>query len=171
MSSYLVSVRQQFEYYKMLGEKTIQRLTLEQLMWSQNEDSNSVAIIVKHLHGNMLSRWTDFLTTDGEKEWRHRDREFVGDINGQQDLMALWEEGWQCLFDALDTLTDQDLERTVFIRNQAHTVMEAINRQLAHYPYHIGQIVYIGKLLCGDSWESLSIPKGKSDEFNKKLSR
>lgn len=171
MSSYLVSVRQQFEYYKMLGEKTIQRLSPEQLMWSQNEDSNSVAIIVKHLHGNMLSRWTDFITTDGEKEWRHRDREFEGDINGQQDLMALWEEGWQCLFDALDTLTDQDLEHTVYIRNQAHTVMEAINRQLAHYPYHIGQIVYIGKLLCGDSWESLSIPKGKSDEFNKKLSR
>lgn len=171
MSSYLVSVRQQFEYYKMLGEKTIQHLTPEQLQWTPNEDSNSIVIIVKHLHGNMLSRWTDFLNSDGEKEWRHRDREFEGDINGQQDLMALWEEGWKCLFDALDTLTDQDLERTVYIRNQAHTVMEAINRQLAHYPYHIGQIVYIGKLHCGDSWESLSIPKGKSDEFNKKLSR
>jgi hypothetical protein len=163
---YLDSVRKQFEYYKMLGEQTFAQLPDEKLFWQYNEESNSIATIVKHLWGNMLSRWTDFLTADGEKEWRSRDAEFVNDGKSRQELLDKWNEGWQCFFNALDTLTEDDLQEEIFIRNQAHTVVEAINRQLAHYPYHIGQIVFTGKMVCGNTWNSLSIPKGNSKEFN-----
>jgi hypothetical protein len=131
-----------------------------------NEESNSIATIVKHLWGNMLSRWTDFLTSDGEKEWRQRDAEFDNDIGSQAELMDKWNEAWNCLFSALNSLTENDLSKEIYIRNQGHSVTEAINRQLAHYPYHIGQIVFIGKLLCNDPWTSLSIPKGNSKAFN-----
>lgn len=165
-SNYLDSAIKQFEYYKLLGEKTFQQVPDEKLFWQYNADSNSIATIVKHLWGNMLSRWTDFLTTDGEKEWRQRDAEFENDITTREELMAKWNEGWQCLFNAVNSLTDDDLAKTVYIRNQGHTVVDAINRQLAHYPYHIGQIVFIGKMVEGEKWKSLSIPKGKSREFN-----
>lgn len=165
-NSYLKSVKKQFEYYKMLGEKTFDQLTDEQLFWQLNEESNSIATIVKHLWGNMLSRWTDFLTTDGEKEWRNRDAEFENNIAERSELLLKWNEGWTCLFNAINALTENDVTRKIFIRNQAHTVVEAINRQLAHYPYHVGQIVFIGKMLCSNSWTSLSIPKGNSKEYN-----
>jgi uncharacterized damage-inducible protein DinB len=165
-NEFIVSTKKQFEYYKMLGEKTFNQLSDEQLFWKFNEESNSIATIVKHMWGNMLSRWTDFMTTDGEKEWRNREAEFENDITDRAALMAKWEEGWSCLFTALDGLTEQDLTKEIFIRNQGHTVLEAIQRQLAHYPYHVGQIVFIGKMLCDEKWISLSIPKGNSSVYN-----
>lgn len=165
-NNYLESAIKQFEYYKMLGEKTFEQLTDEQLFWQYNQESNSIATIVKHLWGNMLSRWTDFLTTDGEKEWRKRDAEFDNNIADKAELLSKWNEGWDCLFNALNPLTEDDLNKEIFIRNQGHSVIEAINRQLAHYPYHIGQIVFIGKMVCNDNWTSLSIPKGNSKEYN-----
>ena len=164
--NYIESTRKQFEYYKMLGEKTFAQISDESLFWQHNSDSNSIAIVVKHLWGNMLSRWTDFLTTDGEKEFRNRDAEFENDISSRQQLLDMWNEGWACLFNALDQLKTEDLEKIVYIRNQGHTVLEAINRQLAHYPYHIGQIVFIGKMQSNNNWKSLSIPKGNSQVFN-----
>ncbi len=163
---YLNSVKKQFEYYKMLGDKTFSQLSDNDFFWQFNAESNSIATIVKHLHGNMLSRWTDFLTTDGEKTWRIRDEEFEEVITTKQEVIAEWESGWQCLFDALNSLTDNDLERIVYIRNMGHSVVEAINRQLAHYPYHIGQIVFIGKILADNNWQSLSIPRGNSQVYN-----
>ncbi|HEX5167878.1 MAG TPA: DUF1572 domain-containing protein [Cyclobacteriaceae bacterium] len=167
VNDYLESVKKQFEYYKLLGEKTFAQVLDDELLWQYNEASNSIATIVKHLWGNMLSRWTDFLTTDGEKEWRQREAEFENDIKSRDELLAKWNEGWDCLFHALNALTDEDLNKIIYIRNQGHTVMEAINRQLAHYTYHVGQIVYIGKMICDEEWDSLSIPKGKSEAFNK----
>jgi len=164
-TNYLESVIKQFEYYKMLGEKTFAQVPNEKLFWQFNEDSNSIAIIVKHLSGNMLSRWTDFLTTDGEKEWRNRDDEFENDITTKDELLQKWNEGWMVFLNTLKALKADDLEKIIYIRNQGHTVMEAINRQLAHYPYHIGQIVFIGKM-CTNRWTSLSIPKGNSKSFN-----
>lgn len=164
-SNYLESVIKQFEYYKMLGDKTFVQIPDEKLFWQFNEDSNSIAIIVKHLWGNMMSRWTDFLTTDGEKEWRNRDAEFENDFSGKKEMIEKWNEGWKVFLDTLKSLKEEDLEKIIYIRNQGHTVLEAINRQLAHYPYHIGQIVFIGKL-CTENWESLSIPKGKSTDYN-----
>lgn len=163
---YLNSVKKQFEYYKMLGDKTFAQLSEEQLFWQYNEESNSIATIVKHLWGNMLSRWTDFLTSDGEKDWRDRDAEFENDIVSKQELLDKWEEGWTCFLNTLNSLEDSDLEKTIYIRNQGHTVLEAINRQLAHYPYHIGQILFLGKMMCNDKWTSLSVPKGTSKDFN-----
>ena len=165
-NDYLESVKKQFEYYKMLGEKTFVQLSDDKLFWQYNQDSNSIAIIVKHLWGNMLSRWTDFLNTDGEKEWRDRDAEFENDIKTRQELIDKWNEGWMCLFNAINSLTLEDLEKIIYIRNQGHTVTEAINRQLAHYPYHVGQIVFIGKMLAENGWSSLSIPKGNSQAYN-----
>ncbi|MXV50086.1 DUF1572 domain-containing protein [Pedobacter sp. HMF7647] len=163
---YLESISKQFEYYKLLGERTFSQLKDEQLFWKYNDDSNSIAVIVNHLSGNMLSRWTDFLTSDGEKEWRNRDAEFENNIKTRKELMDKWNEGWTCLFEAVKSLTTDDLEKVIYIRNQGHTVMEAINRQLAHYPYHIGQIIFLGKMLANNEWISLSIPKGHSQPFN-----
>jgi hypothetical protein len=171
-NNYLQSVTKQFEYYKLLGEKTFDQLSEEQLFWQFNPESNSVATIVKHLWGNMVSRWTDFLSTDGEKEWRNREDEFVNNIGTRADMLKKWNEGWDCLFNTLRSLTEADLERTIYIRNMGHSVLDAINRQLAHYPYHVGQIVYIGKMALDANWKSLSIPRGKSAEFNdEKFSR
>ncbi|MBZ4189462.1 DUF1572 family protein [Niabella beijingensis] len=163
--NYLESVIRQFEYYKLLGEKTIAQLPDDALFRQFNEASNSIAIIVNHLHGNMLSRWTGFLTTDGEKEWRNRDSEFEDHISSRDELLGRWEEGWGILLHTLRSLKEEDLLKTVYIRNQGHTVLEAINRQLAHYPYHIGQIVYLGKMYA-EKWTSLSIPKGQSAQYN-----
>ncbi|HHB79131.1 MAG TPA: DUF1572 domain-containing protein [Saprospiraceae bacterium] len=166
MESYLESVIKQFEYYKMLGEKTFEQVPEEKLFWQFHEENNSIATLVKHLNGNMLSRWTDFLTSDGEKEWRQRDEEFENDIRTKATLLSKWQEGWACLFDALQPLSVDDLDKVVYIRNMGHSVTEAINRQLAHYAYHIGQIVFLGKMIQQADWESLSIPKGKSKVYN-----
>jgi hypothetical protein len=166
-ADYLQSVRKQFEYYKMLGEKAMAQIPDNALFWQYNEQSNSIAAIVKHLWGNMLSRWTDFLTSDGEKEWRNRDAEFENDIRTRQELMEKWNEGWSCLFKAIAVLTTTDLDRIIYIRNQGHTVTEAINRQLAHYSYHVGQIVFIAKMCAANGWTSLSIPAGASAAYNK----
>jgi len=167
MNDLVNGIIKQFQYYKQLGEKTFSQLSDEELFWQYNENSNSIAIIVNHLSGNMLSRWTDFLTTDGEKEWRNRDEEFEDTIKTKQQLLDKWEKGWKCLFDALVQIkTDEDLQQIIYIRNEGHTVIEAINRQLAHYPYHVGQIVFIGKLIKDNEWNSLSIPKNKSADYN-----
>jgi hypothetical protein len=164
--NYLQSVKKQFLYYKSLGEKAIDQLEPEQLFVAANEDTNSIATIVKHLHGNMLSRWTDFLTTDGEKSWRKRDEEFENGTIDKPQLMALWTEGWNCLFAAIDSLQSDQLTSIIYIRNEGHTVVDAINRQLAHYPYHVGQIVFAAKMLKQSAWQSLSIPRKKSREYN-----
>jgi hypothetical protein len=166
MNDYLTSSLKQFAYYKSLGEKTMTQLSDEQLFYHFNEESNSIAMLVKHLWGNMRSRWTDFLTSDGEKEWRNRDSEFADDIKSREELMQKWEEGWSCLFNALENLDTTDLEKEVFIRNMGHSVVEAINRQMFHYAYHIGQIVFLGKMARNDEWTSLSIPKGQSQAYN-----
>ena len=165
-SDFLASAIKQFEYYKLLGDKAMSQVPDEALFWQYNDQSNSIAIIVSHLSGNMISRWTDFLTTDGEKEWRHRDGEFENNITTKDELLTVWERGWSCFFAALHSLTDADLGKTIYIRNMGHTVTEAINRQLAHYPYHIGQIVFISKMVSGENWQSLSIPKGNSQKYN-----
>ncbi len=167
--NYLDDSIQVFKNYKALGDKTISQLNEEEINYQPDPESNSIALIVKHLHGNMISRWTDFLTTDGEKENRHRDREFEGALKNKTELMLLWEEGWNCLFNTLHSLKEEDLGLTVFIRKEPHTVMQAINRQLAHYPYHIGQMVYVARMFRKEGWKSLSIPKGKSEEFNRKM--
>ncbi len=163
--SVLSSFESLFKYYKSLGEKAIVQVDDEALAKRSNAESNSIATMVKHLWGNMLSRWTDFRTTDGEKEWRKRDEEFENDIGSRDELNLKWEEGWKCLFDALADLNDSHLDSLIYIRNQGHTVLEAIHRQLAHYAYHVGQIVYLSKELS-TSWLSLSIPRGESKAFN-----
>ncbi len=164
---YLESTTKQFQYYKMLGDRTFTQLSEEQLLWEPGESSNSIAIIVNHMVGNMMSRFTDFLTSDGEKEWRNRDQEFELLIKSKVDLAAKWEMGWSCLFQALGSINETNFNTDVFIRNQKHSISAAINRQLAHYGYHVGQIVYLGKLIKGKAWQSLSIPIGKSQDYNK----
>lgn len=167
MITYLPSVQKQFEYYKNLADKAMLQVEAdEKLNWQPDVHSNSISIIVKHLAGNMRSRWTDFLTSDGEKAWRNRESEFEGGYNNRKELLQHWEQGWKCLFDALESLTEADFEKIIYIRNEGHTVLEAINRQLAHYPYHIGQIIYLSRMLAGENWRSLSIPRGSSEAFN-----
>ncbi len=166
MNGYLTSVKKEFASFKSLGDRSFEQLSDEHIFWQANENSNSIATIVKHLSGNMLSRWTDFLRTDGEKSWRKRDSEFENDLETREDMLELWETGWNCLFNTLNSLSDNDLEKTIRIRNEEHSVIEAINRQLAHYPYHVGQIVFLAKMLKPGEWTSLSIPKGGSDHFN-----
>ncbi|MDA8630252.1 DUF1572 domain-containing protein [Flavobacteriaceae bacterium] len=166
MSSFLKSSLLQFSYYKELGEKTIEQVPDIKLSFQINNETNSINTIVKHLSGNMISRWTDFLNSDGEKEFRNRDDEFNDTIESKKELMEIWEQGWNVLFDTLEGLSFQDLEKIIYIRNEGHTVIESINRQLCHYSYHVGQIVMIGKIICGDKWNSLSIPKGESQSFN-----
>ncbi|MFK7784043.1 MAG: DUF1572 family protein [Crocinitomicaceae bacterium] len=167
MEKFLSSCIKQFQYYKSLGEKTFEQIPEEKLFLKVAQESNSIATIVKHMHGNMMSRWTDFLTTDGEKEWRKRDEEFDDDIQTKEQLLTKWNEGWECLFNAITPLSEEDLDREIFIRNMGHSVTEAINRQLAHYSYHVGQIVFIGKMMADQEWDSLSIPKGASKSYNK----
>ncbi|HUM51118.1 MAG TPA: DUF1572 domain-containing protein [Chitinophagales bacterium] len=164
--TYLASTQKLFAYYKKLGDDAMEQVADEKLFFQPNEDSNSIAIIVQHIAGNMLSRWTDFLTTDGEKDWRNRDAEFEANITNRQDLLVFWNKGWNCLFGAMNSLTETDLEKTIYIRNEGHTVVEAINRQLAHYPYHVGQLIFLAKMLNTMEWESLSIPKNKSQDYN-----
>jgi hypothetical protein len=165
---YLESVKKQMLYYKTIGEKAMDQLEPEQLFSSVNEDTNSIATIVKHLSGNMLSRWTDFLTTDGEKEWRNRDGEFDSHFHGndKKAIIETWNNGWDCFFNAIQSLQPEQLSQIIYIRNEGQTAMDAINRQLAHYPYHIGQIVFYAKMLKQSEWNSLSIPKNKSNDYN-----
>ena len=144
----------------------MEQLEPEQLFVAVNDDTNSIATIVKHLSGNMLSRWTDFMISDGEKEWRNRDDEFNATMTSKDEIMQLWNNGWDCFFNAINALSDDQLNTIIYIRNEGHTVVEAINRQLAHYPYHIGQIVFYAKMLKKDEWTSLSIPKNKSNSYN-----
>lgn len=166
-ANYIKSIQKQFRYYKSLGDKTIDTLSEKELHWKYNDESSSAATIINHIVGNMFSRWTNFYTEDGEKEWRKRDAEFYTTIKSKKDLIEHWEEGWNCLFNIIDNLTEIDLGKVVKIRNEEHTVIDAINRQLAHYPYHIGQLIYIAKMLKNETWVSLSVPKNKSNEFNK----
>jgi len=166
MEDYLSSVKKQFEYYKSLGDKTFSQLSEEAMFWQYNDDSNSVAIMVKHLVGNMLSRWTDFMTTDGEKEWRKRDKEFISTYSSKFEIILDWNKGWDCLFTAINPLQNSDLNKQIYIRNMGHSVTEAINRQLAHYSYHVGQIVYLGKMIQSNKWDGLSIAKGGSKAYN-----
>ena len=162
---YLKAIQRRFKSVKSLGDKTIQQLSNDDIHWTLNDSSNNVAVIVKHVSGNMVSRWSDFLTSDGEKPNRNREQEFEDTLSSKQELLITWEKGWAILFDALSNLGSQDLLTTVYIRGESHTVLEAIERQLAHYAYHIGQLVFIGKQIKGESWGSLSIPKGQSEEY------
>jgi uncharacterized damage-inducible protein DinB len=167
---FLDSVRKRFRDYKSLGDKTFAQLADDAAFHFQpNEESNSIAIIVQHLHGNMLSRWTNFLTEDGEKSWRKRDEEFEVQQLSKKDLLQLWEEGWTVFLSTLDSLTGLDLNKTITIRSQPLTVVDAINRQLAHYSYHVGQITYLGRWIRQKDWQSLSIPKGDSKVFNERM--
>lgn len=163
---YLDSAMERLSYYKSLGDKTIAQLSDEQLLWQPAGEPNSIYLIVKHLSGNMRSRWTDFLTSDGEKEWRNRDEEFVNGVASKEEIIQLWNDGWKVILDSIGSLTPDDLEKKVLIRSEPHVVVDAINRQLMHVPYHVGQIVYLGKILKGEKWLSLSIPKGGSQAFN-----
>ncbi|MBZ5703376.1 MAG: DUF1572 domain-containing protein [Acidobacteriia bacterium] len=165
-TSYLKDAIDLFRYYKRLGEQAMEQCPEEGLFGVLDAESNSIAITVKHLAGNMRSRWTDFLTTDGEKPDRNRDTEFEAPPKTRAELLALWEAGWKQVFAALEPLTDADLTRRVLIRTEPHSVMQAIQRQLAHYAYHVGQIVYLGKHFAGEKWTALTVPRRKSAEFN-----
>jgi len=158
-----------FRYYKKLAEGAMEQVSDDQLFTALDEEMNSIAIIVKHMAGNMRSRWTDFLTSDGEKPDRNRDTEFVAPPAARKDLMQVWNDGWERIFQALELLSNKDLEREVFIRGEAHSVMQAINRQIAHYAYHCGQIVFLAKHLKGSSWKTLSVPRNKSAEFHRRV--
>ncbi len=166
---FLESVIKRFQEYKALGDKTFDQLSEADLRYRPNAASNSIAVIVQHLHGNMLSRWTHFLTEDGEKEWRNRDKEFEEQPLSKGQLLNKWNEGWKVLLDALRSLKEEDLPKTVTIRTQPLTVIDAINRQLAHYSYHVGQMVYLGRLTRPEEWQSLSIPKNASAQFNQQM--
>lgn len=165
---YLDSLKKRLLGYKVLAEKTFAQLNDEQLHWQPAGEPNNIYIIVKHMSGNMLSRFSDFLTSDGEKPWRERDAEFTDDqpSGTKAAMLEIWEKGWDCLMTTLNSLQEDDLTKTIFIRTEPHSVMDALNRQLAHYPYHIGQILYLGKIMKQENWESLSIPKGGSQQFN-----
>jgi len=158
-----------FRYYKKLAERAMGQVSDDQLFAVLDEEMNSIAVIVKHMVGNMRSRWTDFLTSDGEKPGRNRDTEFSDPPATREALLQLWEDGWRCVFGTLESLSDADLGRTITIRGEAHSVMQAINRQVAHYPYHCGQIVFLAKHLCHDRWQTLSVPRGKSTEFTRRV--
>jgi hypothetical protein len=167
-ANYLEDVGKQLRYYRKLGEKAMDQLEPQQLFFAPNEDSNSIAVIVGHLSGNMLSRWTDFPSSDGEKPWRDRDAEFNNQFAGKEDLRQRWDAGWNCLLGALDRLQAGNLENITYIRNEGHTVLEAINRQFGHYAYHVGQIVFAAKQMKNGTWNSLSIPRNQSGIFNEK---
>jgi Protein of unknown function (DUF1572) len=167
-NNYISSVKNQFKQYKVLAEKAIDQVPDEKIDWQYNAETNSIAIIVKHLAGNMLSRFTDFYNSDGEKKWRDRDAEFENEKLSRERLKALWDEGWDCLFQVLNGLSTADLSKIVIIRNEEHTVLEAINRQLTHYASHIGQIIFIAKMVLDNQWRTLTIPKNASREFNAK---
>jgi hypothetical protein len=164
--SYLKDCIELFRYYKNLGERAMAQCGDAMLFAALHDESNSIAIVVKHMAGNMRSRWTDFLTSDGEKPDRNRDSEFAAPASSRAELLEQWNAGWKMVFEALEPLTEADLTKTVFIRGEAYSVMQAINRQIAHYPYHVGQIVFLGKHFGCDSWKSLTVPRNQSAAFN-----
>jgi len=166
---FLQSAIKRLSYYKELGDKTLAQLQDNDLYYRPDDESNSIAIIIQHMAGNMLSRWTDFLTTDGEKEWRKRDGEFEEQHLTKTELLAYWQKGWDCCLNSLASLTEADLLKTITIRSEALTAIDAINRQLAHYPYHVGQIIYIAKAIKKTAWQNLSIPKGNSKQYNQQM--
>jgi len=168
-TSYVADSLTLFRYYKGLVERAIAQLPDEQMLAVLDGEANSIAVIVKHLTGNMRSRFTDFLTSDGEKPGRDRDAEFENPPALRAELMALWEEGWQCVFAAIEPITEEDLQRSITIRGEAHSVMQAINRQVAHYAYHCGQIVLLAKHFKGGEWQTVSIPRRKSAEYNRRV--
>jgi hypothetical protein len=167
-TEYLQTVIRRVKYYKDLGDKTFEQLNNDaDFHYQPNEESNSIAVIIQHMTGNMLSRWTNFLTEDGEKEWRQRDDEFAIHNYNKQQLLEIWEKGWRCFLTALESLSEEDLLKSIYIRQEKLSAIDAINRQLAHYPYHIGQVVYIGRMRRDHEWKNLSIPKGHSHQYNK----
>lgn len=168
-NSFLKDAKGLLRYYKKLADRAMAQAPDDALFRELDAQSNSIAIIVKHLAGNMRSRWTDFLTSDGEKPWRNRDLEFEAPPKTRAELEALWEAGWNCIFTALEPLTEGDLARTVYIRTEPHSVMQALNRQIAHYSYHVGQIVYLARHFAGDKWQAVTIPRRKSAEFNARV--
>ena len=168
-TSYVQDSLSLFGYYKKLAERAMDQVTDDQLFAALDDEANSIAVIVKHMAGNMRSRWTDFLTSDGEKPDRNRDSEFIDPPKTREALLASWEQGWSLLFQALEPLSDDDLGRTVTIRGEAHSVMQAVNRQVAHYAHHVGQIVLLAKHFAGAKWHSLTIPRNRSGEFNQKV--
>lgn len=168
-TSYVADSLSIFRYYKNLAERAIEQVSDDQLFLALNGESNSIAVIVKHMAGNMRSRWTDFLTSDGEKPGRDRDEEFSNPPPTREALLQLWEDGWQRLLGTLESLSDADLTRSITIRGEAHSVMQAINRQVSHYSYHCGQIAFLAKHLAHDRWQNLSVPRGASTEFTRRV--
>ena len=170
--NYIDDALLEFRRYKKLSDAAIAQLNNEELFRVPSDESNSVAIIMKHMAGNMVSRWTDFLATDGEKPERNRDQEFIIDParTPREELLAYWERAWKCVFDAIEPITEEDFRKTVFIRGEAYSVMQAVNRQIAHYAHHAGQIVFLAKHWKGHDWKTLSVPRGKSEEFNANMS-
>jgi Protein of unknown function (DUF1572) len=168
---FLQSAVKRLGYYKELGDKTLAVLSDADFHYQPNEESNSIAIIIQHVSGNMLSRWIDFLTTDGEKEWRNRDQEFEISDATKEQLVSIWEKGWAACLNSIHALTEDDLLKTIYIRQEGLTVIDAINRQLAHYPYHVGQIIYVAKMIRNDKWESLSISRNRSQQFNEAMNK
>lgn len=164
-NQFLINVFKEFQGIKKLGDRTMEQLSYEELIWQPSSESNSIAIIVKHLSGNMISRWTDFLTSDGEKSWRNRDEEFEGTYSSKEELLAAWEKGWDVVFSTISSLKEEDVLKSITIRGEAHSVLQAIHRQISHYGYHIGQIVYVGKQVKNEQFTSLSIPRGYSEQF------
>ena len=166
---YLETVKDRFRHTKALADRAVAQLLDEQLRAEPTPGSNSIAVTMRHIAGNQRSRWTDFLTTDGEKAWRDRDTEFADGDRTRAEILAHWEEGWRTLFEALDALGPDDLQKTVTIRSKPCSAMVAIERQMAHYGYHVGQIVYVARMLLGDGWRTLSVPKGGSDAYNRDM--
>ncbi|MBK8608696.1 MAG: DUF1572 family protein [Chitinophagaceae bacterium] len=166
---FLTSAIARLSYYKELGDKTFTQLIEADFHFKPGSESNSIAIIIQHVAGNMLSRWTDFLTADGEKAWRNRDAEFAGQNLTKQELIELWNQGWDCCLGSLKALTADDLLKTIHIRNEGLLAIDAVNRQLAHYPYHVGQIVYLAKMIRDEHWQTLSIARGQSEQFNRQM--
>jgi hypothetical protein len=171
MEGFLKDCIKRFLYYKELGDKTLEQISEEELHWMPSSESNSIALIIQHMHGNMKSRWTNFLTEDGEKPWRNRDQEFEQPIWTKETALDIWNQGWNCLLDTLAGLQTEDLQKTIYIRTEPLLVYDAILRQLAHYPYHVGQIVYIGRMIRNEQWKNLSIPKGDSQAFNEQMKK
>lgn len=168
-NEFIKSVVKRLTYYKGLGDKTLSQLTEDDLHFRPNAESNSIAIIIQHMAGNMLSRWTDFLNADGEKDWRSRDAEFEEQHLTKQQLLDQWQKGWDCCLDTLNSLTEEDLLKTIYIRSEGLVAIDAINRQFAHYPYHVGQIIHLAKSIKNENWQSLSIAKGHSEQYNQQM--
>jgi hypothetical protein len=165
-NDYLQDMKRTLSQYKALGDKAFAQIAGDEIHWKVEPESNSIATIVMHVSGNLLSRWTDFLTTDGEKPWRNRDAEFEDASFGKEEMLALWEKGWKCVLDAVESMREEMLPLTITIRGEKYTVLRALNRSVTHTAYHVGQIVFIAKALRSAAWTSLSVPKGKSKEFN-----